>query len=126
MPLTGPGGKIAVFETRRPGRIPDGVTPVLINGTTVLDFAFDPFDTTRLAAACDDGYIRSWKIPQGGLLQQENEPAVTFPAHGDKIQIVKWHPLAQDLLVTCAFDRTVKLWDLNDANEPKIELEVKR
>ena len=26
VPLTGPGGKIAVFETRKTGRIPDGVS----------------------------------------------------------------------------------------------------
>ena len=58
LPLQGPGGKLAVFETRKPGRIADGVTPVLINGTTVMDFAFDPFDNGRLVAACDDGYVR--------------------------------------------------------------------
>ena len=45
VPLTGPGGKLAIFETSRPGRIPDGVTPCLINGSTVLDFAFDPFNS---------------------------------------------------------------------------------
>ena len=46
VPISGPGGKIAVFEASRPGRIPDGVQPVLINGATVLDFGFDPFDNT--------------------------------------------------------------------------------
>ena len=55
MPLDGPGGKIAIFETSKPGRIPDGVLPVLINGTTVMDFAFDPFDNGRLITGCDDG-----------------------------------------------------------------------
>ena len=65
VPLTGPGGKLAVFETRKPGRIPDGVQPVLINGTTVMDFAFDPFDNARIVAACDDGCVRLWKIPEG-------------------------------------------------------------
>ena len=55
VPLEGPGGKIAIFETTKPGRIPDGVVPVLINGTTVMDFGFDPFENRRLATACDDG-----------------------------------------------------------------------
>ena len=44
VPLAGPGGKLAIFETKRPGRIEAGVLPVIINGATVLDFAFDPFD----------------------------------------------------------------------------------
>ena len=73
IPLSGPGGKLAIFETKRPGRIEAGVTPVLINGTTVLDFAFDPFDKTRLVAGCDDGIIRVWKIPEGGLTCQVND-----------------------------------------------------
>ena len=47
VPIAGPGGKIAIFDTNKPGRIPDGVQPALINGSTVLDFAFDPFDNNR-------------------------------------------------------------------------------
>ncbi|XP_059078879.1 coronin-7-like isoform X1 [Tigriopus californicus] len=123
VPLTGPGGKIALFETRKPGRIADGVTPVLINGTTVMDFAFDPFDTNRLVTACDDGHVRVWNIPKGGITHQVNKSDAVFPAHADKIQIVKFHPLAKDVIVTAAFDRTVKIWDLNNTNEPQIELE---
>eukprot|EP00095_Tigriopus_kingsejongensis_P005020 maker-scaffold139_size317827-snap-gene-2.28 protein:Tk05020 transcript:maker-scaffold139_size317827-snap-gene-2.28-mRNA-1 annotation:"coronin-7 isoform x3" len=123
LPLTGPGGKIAVFETRKPGRIADGVTPVLINATTVMDFAFDPFNNARLATACDDGHVRVWTIPEGGLTHQVNTPTALFPAHADKIQIIKFHPLAKDVIVTAAFDRTVKIWDLNNTDEPKIELE---
>ena len=151
LPLTGPGGKIAVFETKKPGRIPDGVQPVLINGTSVMDFAFDPFDNSRyakparvllvyedksasifififisrLAVACDDGYVRVWKIPEGGLVQQVNEPDMMFAAHADKITILKFHPLAKDVILTAAFDRTVKIWDLTKTEEPQIELDVR-
>ena len=114
VPLTGPGGKIAVFETRKTGRIPDGVTPVLINGCNVMDFGFDPFDGSRLAVACDDGRVRVWAVPEGGLLQQTNEPQISFAAHADKIQLIKFHPLAKDVLLTAAFDRSVRIWNLND------------
>lgn len=125
VPLTGPGGKIAIFETRKPGRIPDGVLPVLINGTSVLDFAFDPFDNARIACACDDGIIRVWTVPETGLSCQVNEPQLDFCAHGEKIQIVKWHPLAKDIILTVGFDRMVKIWDLNEVeNGAKMELEV--
>ena len=47
-----------------------------------------------------------------------------FSGHADKVQIVKWHPLAQDVLLTVAFDRTIKVWDLNKTDAPKVELEV--
>ena len=43
----------------------------------------------------------------------------------DKVQIVKWHPLAKDILCTVAFDKSVKIWDLNKTeNGPQLELQV--
>ena len=68
--------------------------------------------------------VRIWLIPEGGLATSVNEPHLTFAAHGDKVQLVKWHPLAKDVLLTVAFDRSVKIWDLNDTSEPKMQLEV--
>ena len=62
------------------------MTPVLINSCNVMDFGFDPFDSKRLAVACDDGRVRVWSVPEGGLLQQTNEPQFSFAAHADKIQ----------------------------------------
>ena len=47
-----------------------------------------------------------------------------YSAHPEKIQIVKFHPLAKDILLTSAFDKSVKLWDLTSFEEPKMELEV--
>lgn len=49
VPLSGPGGKIAVLELKKPGRLPDGVMPALVHGTTIMDFQWDPFDNQRLA-----------------------------------------------------------------------------
>ena len=124
LPLTGPGGKLAVFETRRPGRIADGVTPALVNGTTLMDFCFSPHDPQLVACACDDGVVRIWRIPEEGLPSQVSTPEAQFDAHSDKVQIVKFHPLAKGVLLTAAFDKTVKLWDLEDTSRPMIALEV--
>jgi len=49
VPLSGPGGKIAVFELSKTGRLPDGVIPTLVHGTNIMDFAWDPFNCKRLA-----------------------------------------------------------------------------
>lgn len=56
VPLSGPGGKIAIFELDKTGKLPDGVIPTLVNGTSVMDFAWDPFDYSRLAVGeCTSG-----------------------------------------------------------------------
>ncbi|CAB4065105.1 CORO7 [Lepeophtheirus salmonis] len=114
--------KLAVFEISKSGRIPDGVLPVLINKSNVMDFMWDPFDDNHLVAACDDGYLRHWKIPDSGLKQPINEPDLCFQTHNDKVQIVKFHPLAKDIVLTACFNRSVRVWDLNDMSEPKFEL----
>ena len=102
VPLTGPGGKMAVFETKKTGRIPDGVMPesvnqipatddipklimnappqVLINSCNVMDFGFDPFDSRRLAVACDDGRVRVWSIPEEGLVHQGQDSHFPTPS----------------------------------------------
>ena len=76
VPLSGPGGKLAVFEVAKSGRIPDGVIPAVINTATVMDFAWDPFNNNRLGVVTDDGAINLWNIPDGGLLSQVNEPTM--------------------------------------------------
>ncbi|XP_014224127.1 coronin-7 isoform X2 [Trichogramma pretiosum] len=116
VPLSGPGGKIAVLELKKTGRLPDGVMPALVHGATVMDFQWDPFDNQRLAVACDDGMIRVWKIPSQGLTQPTNEPQHIIEAHTDKIYLIKFHPLASDVLASASYDMTVKIWDLEPLN----------
>lgn len=112
VPLSGPGGKIAVLELKKTGRLPDGVMPALVHGATVMDFQWNPFDNQRLAVACDDGMIRLWEIPESGLSEPTNEPKYIIKAHTDKIYLIKFHPLASDVLASASYDMTVKIWDL--------------
>ncbi|XP_043284475.1 coronin-7 isoform X2 [Venturia canescens] len=113
VPLSGPGGKIAVLELKKTGRLADGVMPALVHGASIMDFQWDPFDNQRLAVACDDGIIRLWEVPEGGLIEPTNVPKYTIEAHTDKIYLIKFHPLASDVLASASYDTTVKIWDLS-------------
>ncbi|XP_014248589.1 coronin-7 isoform X2 [Cimex lectularius] len=113
VPLGGPGGKLAVFELNRPGKLPDGVTPTLVNANTIMDFAWDPFNTHRVAVGCDDGTVKIWVIPEGGLTEVTNTPESVLQAHTEKIYCLKYHPLATDILVTTSYDMTIKIWNLS-------------
>ncbi|XP_030763580.1 coronin-7 isoform X2 [Sitophilus oryzae] len=125
VPLSGPGGKIAIFELGKPGKLPDGVIPTLVHGNYIMDFAWDPFDTHRLAVAGDDGVIKLWKIPENGLAEPTNEPEDQFNAHPEKIYFVKFHPTAKDILASGSYDMTIRIWDLSASapESPKIVLE---
>ena len=45
------------------------------------------------------------------------------------LQLIKFHPLAKDVILTAAFDRSVRIWNLSDvatdpdSATPRIELE---
>lgn len=77
-----------------------------------MDFTWDPFDNRRLAVACDDGIIRLWSIPEIGLVESTNTPESEITAHSDKIYIIKFHPLAKNVLASASYDMTVRIWDL--------------
>jgi hypothetical protein len=49
VPLNGPGGRIAILELKKGGRLPDGPLAAFFNTCKVLDFAWDPFNNRRLA-----------------------------------------------------------------------------
>lgn len=117
VPMSGAGGKIAIFELSKTGRLADGVIPCLVNGSSIMDFQWDPFDPRTLAVACDDGMIKLWKIPEGGLVESTNTPTQEFPAHSEKLYFIKFHPLAKNVLLTASYDLTMKLWDLTDLSE---------
>ncbi|KAM3966025.1 coronin [Aphomia sociella] len=123
VPLGGGGGRVGVAELPRgasPAAAARAAAPraALLHPAPLQDWAWDPFRDERLLVACDDGLVREWIIPDGGLQESTNEPARTFSAHPDKIYLIRFHPTASDLLTTAAHDLTVKIWDLSE-EEPK-------
>lgn len=120
VPLAGPGGKIAIYELAKTGRLPDGVIPSLVNGSNVMDFQWDPFNPKRLAVACDDGIVKFWTIPDGGLTEPINTADLELVAHADKIYFIKFHPCAKDVLLTASYDMTMKIWNVNDVQKERI------
>lgn len=117
VPLAGAGGKIAIFELSKTGKLPDGVIPSLVNGSNIMDFQWDPFNSRRLAVACDDGMVKLWSIPETGLTEPTNEPFQEYVAHSDKIYGFRYHPTAKNVCLTASYDMTVKIWDLTNLTE---------
>ncbi|KAK4887740.1 hypothetical protein RN001_004011 [Aquatica leii] len=117
VPLSGPGGKIAIFELNKRGKLPDGVIAALVHGSNVMDFCWDPFDNYRLAVGCDDGMIKLWRIPETGLNEPINTPEQEFSAHLDKIYFIKFHPIAKNVLASGSYDMTIRIWDLDSLTE---------
>ena len=112
VPLNGPGGRIAILELKRTGRLPDGPLAAFFNTCKVLDFAWDPFDNRRLAVACEDGRIRLWDV-KGDMLESSNEPTtiLSVPGSTDRITAIQFHPLAKAVLASVSADYVLRVWD---------------
>ncbi|CAG2189269.1 CORO7 [Mytilus edulis] len=98
VPVEGAGGLLSVLEFNKPGRL--------------ADFR----DTT-----CDDAKVWIWNIPEGGLTETVTEPSMYLRGHTEKLYFVRFHPLASDILVSSAYDFTVRIWDLTEGKE-KLQL----
>ena len=114
VPLTRPGGQIGIITIGKCGRQPTKL-PAFVNGSEVLDCGFSPFDPALLAVGCEDGHIRLWRVPDGGLAQDVNEPLRKISGHGQRINALSFHPLAENVLVTTANEQpqpSIKYWNV--------------
>ena len=69
----------------------------------------------RFSKGCDDGNVRVWRVPEGGLTADVTEPVRKISAHGQRINALAFHPLAENVLVTTANEQpqaTIKYWDV--------------
>ncbi|XP_037506962.1 coronin-7-like [Rhipicephalus sanguineus] len=112
LPLAISGGHLAILELSKRGRIQSGVVPSLICGTSITDFAWDPFNNRRIAVACDDSRVRVWTVPEGGLHESLTEPDFELKGHTEKVHFLKFHPTAADVMASGSHDLSVIIWDM--------------
>jgi len=88
----------------------------------IIEFNFNPFDHHQLAAGCEDGSVKVFRVPEGGLTKNQEEPELVLEgAHSKRILNVEYHPLSAGLLSTVGADNEIKLWDLAHSS-PKLSL----
>ena len=126
--LFGGGGLVYVGRHDRPGRFVPGSTPTLHGHLgTILDFEWNPFDDTMLATASEDTTIKLWSVPDEwepidakGVSKEGNditESIVDLVGHSKKVNLLRFHPTASNVLASTSSDYTVKLWDVESSQE---------
>ncbi|KAI8091710.1 hypothetical protein BDF21DRAFT_376539 [Thamnidium elegans] len=116
VPISGPGGRVAIINADKPGRLPVSL-PCVMCGSEVTNFKFDPFNESILVTVSNDNKIRVWEIPEGGIEQDVAEPKFILEARGmDKIHLLEFHPTSKDVLLTTSDDLgspTIRIWNLS-------------
>lgn len=78
----------------------------------VVDFDFSPFNDSLLSTASQDGTVKLWQIPEGGITKDTTKADAEL-VHGAKLIFGKFHPSADMTLASSAIDATIKIWDVS-------------
>ncbi|KAI8803586.1 hypothetical protein BJ742DRAFT_761245 [Cladochytrium replicatum] len=115
------GGAFAVIPHAHVGKLAENYPVINGHAGAVLDTDFNPFNDHVVASASEDTKAMVWIIPEGGLTESIDKPALTLSGHGRKVGHVLFHPTAENILLSTSADFTVKLWDISKGEE-KVEL----
>jgi len=111
------GGPIGVIRHEDQGKISQTNPPLLsAHKRAVLDFDWHPFNDHILASVSEDANVMIWKIPEGGVTQQINEPVSVLSGHKRNVGTANFNPVANHLLATSSNDFSVKLWDVEKSS----------
>ncbi|ETO15769.1 hypothetical protein RFI_21593 [Reticulomyxa filosa] len=100
---------------------------------TTWDFDFHPFLVNMVGTASEDCHAAITQFPEDGLTEtgggeqkkkkklcekktrageRVTKPTVLLEGHQKKVTFIKFHPTANNIVATGAFDRTVKVWNI--------------
>ena len=82
----------------------------------MLDLAWNPFNDQIIASSSEDGTIKIWEIPEGGLLTNLTTPLLTFDYHQRRCSNIQWHPVASNVLMSVSQDPSIVVWNLEDGS----------
>lgn len=73
----GAGGNLSVLPINFSDFKRDDNPPFIsAHSTPLADFKFSPFDASLLATGAEDGVVKLWEVPSGGLTSTISEPKV--------------------------------------------------
>eukprot|EP01083_Nonionella_stella_P288629 982171_1 len=88
-----------------------------VHTSPVLDFDFNPFQDNVIASGSDDCCIAVTKFPMEGVTENIKKANWIMMGHQKKISLLHWHPTAENLLGSSAYDRDIKVWDVTAEEE---------
>jgi coronin-7 len=115
LPWAGAGGRVAIVDIEKRGRLDD--VPFMELGSDCLDFDWCPFDDNKLACVTENAQVQIWDIPESGPEPAMNTPSVALKGHMRRTQLVSWHPWASNVIASSSYDLSVRLWDVQTQEE---------
>ncbi|GFX09191.1 coronin-1B [Trichonephila clavipes] len=109
------GGAFMVLPLNKTGRIEPNYPLVSGHRGPVLDIAWCPFNDNVIASGSEDGIVRVWQIPDGGLVRPQTDPIVELIGHQRRVGLILWHPVANNVLLSASADLKILIWNVGTA-----------
>lgn len=108
----GGGGPVYVHRHDQPGRLGDKLKTINVHTGKALDFKFHPFIDNIIGIGSEDCSVSVTQFPIEGLTEHITEATAILKGHTKKVNLMAWHPTANNILTSTSWDRTVKLWNV--------------
>lgn len=109
-------GCVAVLPSYDYKRLPFEFPMIKGHKGGITSMEFSPFQDRLLATGCEDGMVRCFVIDEGGIKADIMEADVELEEHARKVLAMNWHNSVENLMATSSVDKTVKVWDVNQAD----------
>ncbi|EDV21240.1 uncharacterized protein TRIADDRAFT_60260 [Trichoplax adhaerens] len=122
---SGGGGSFLVLQKEKTGRVGIKCPRVVGHRGPVLDIAWNPFNENIIASCSEDHSIRIWFIPDDGIplkikkqddeeerVEELDESVIILNGHSRRVNMVVWHPTANNVLASSSYDLSVVIWNV--------------
>lgn len=119
---SGGGGKLAILDLNKPGRVSADNNCISGHQGPILDWEFHPFADNIIASTSEDCTAKVWGIPEEGLTTSIDSPLITLTGHSRKVGICHFHHVANHVLITAGMDHLIKFWDIEVGEKLTLDL----
>eukprot|EP01132_Coremiostelium_polycephalum_P003751 gene3751-4670_t len=110
---------VGLIPLKQYGKRKDSVFLIHAHGSQLTDFDFNPFDDFSLATSSDDATIKIWNFRESILNSSTtlSSPIAVLNGHQRGVEVIAWHPTAENILASGSADKTVRIWDTQSGTE---------
>lgn len=107
------GGAFLVLSAHHTGKVDPHHPRVSGHRGNVLDVKWNPFNDYCIASCSEDSTVKVWEIPPHGVLKNLTVPWKELQGHSRRVSIIEWHPTANNILFSTAYDYKIMIWSLD-------------
>lgn len=107
------GGAFLVLSVHHTGRVDPHQARVSGHKGNVLDVKWNPFNDFCIASCSEDSTVKIWEIPPHGVMRTITSPWKELQGHSRRVNLIEWHPTANNILFSSAYDYQIMIWNLD-------------